>query len=453
MFMKHSRVTRRTFGKSVFAAAVGSAVSPLRARGQGAGLPSERITVGMIGLGGMGMGHVRRFLQAPGSQIVAVCDVHKLHYRDMDKGKRGTCGRDAAKAIVEDYYGEQMARGSYTGCDAYGDYRELCARDDIDVVVVAVPDHWHALCALTALRNGKDVYCEKPVTHLFREGQLVVEEVAKRQAIFQTGSQQRSNSGFRRCVELVRNGHIGKLVRVEVGLPSGPSVAQGDAAITKAPDDLDYDLWCGPSEKLPYMRARHHRWWRFHRAYGGGNIMDWIGHHNDIAHWGMGVERSGPIEVDAAGEWTMPTFQGYNTPVHFDIRCRYPDGVTSSISDQHKQGVKWIGEEGWIWADRGKSDSSNRALLADGFDAGPITVYDSRDHVNNFLDGVRTRTECIAPAEIGHRSITPGHLGYVSWELGRKLRWDSEQEAILGDEEAGQLLKVVDYRAPLTLPI
>lgn len=452
MVMKPSRVTRRTFAKSVFAAAVGTAVAPVRAWGDGATPPGERITVGMMGLGGMGMGHVRRFLQAPDTQVVAVCDVHNLHYRDMDPGKRSPCGRDAAKTIVEDYYGEQSARGRYNGCEAYVDYRELCARDDIDVVVVAVPDHWHALCTLEALRNGKDVYCEKPVTHLFREGQLVVDEVAKRKAIFQTGSQQRSDPGFRHCVELVRNGHIGKLVRVEVGLPSGPSEAQGDAAITDAPADLDYGLWCGPSEKLPYMRARHHRWWRFHRAYGGGNIMDWIGHHNDIAHWGMGVERSGPVEVEAAGEWTKPAFEGYNTPVNYDIQCRYFHDITSSISDRHRQGVKWVGEEGWIWADRGKSDASNRNLLADDFDPGPIKAYDSRNHVQNFLDGVRTRAECIAPADIGHRSITPGHLGYVAWELGRKLYWDSEKEVILGDDEAEKLLKAVDYRAPLKLP-
>ena len=451
MGMKPRRVNRRTFGKAVLAASLSATVIPLRAHGQGAAA-NERITVGMVGLGGMGMGHVRRFLQSPDVQVVAVCDVHKRHYRDMDRGKRGPCGREAAKAIVEDYYSDQTARGSFTGCAAYADFRELCARDDIDVVVVATPDHWHALCTLEALRNGKDVYCEKPLTHLFREGQIVAEEVAKQKAIFQTGSQQRSDPGFRRCVELVRNGHIGKLVRVEVGLPPGPSEAQGDASVTEPPAELDYDFWCGPSEILPYMRARHHRWWRFYRAYGGGNIMDWIGHHNDIAHWGMGVERSGPIEVEAGGEWTPAAFEGYNTPVHYDIRCSYPDGGTSSISDRHTLGVKWIGEDGWIWADRGKSDASNRAMLADDFEVGPFAAYDSRNHVQNFLDGVRTRTECIAPAEIGHRSVTPGHLGYVSWEFGRKLRWDPKNETIFGDVEADRLLNHVDYRAPWKLP-
>lgn len=445
------KISRRTFAKSALAAAA-PIVLPFRARGDDTTPPpSERITVGVIGLGGLGMGHVGRFLQSPQAQVVAVCDVHALHYRDAEWGKRAPCGRDAAKAVVEDFYGEQMRSGTYKGCDTYVDYRELCARSDIDAVVIATPDHWHALITLEALRSGKDVYCEKPVTHLFREGQLVYGEVARRKSIFQTGSQHRSNPNIRHCVELVQNGHIGKLLRVEVGLPQGPSTAQGDPTITDPPEHLDYDLWCGPSEKLPYMRARHHRWWRWHRAYGGGNIMDWIGHFNDIAQWGMGVERSGPVEVEAAGDWTWAEFEGYNTPVDYDIHCRYASGVTSSIGNQYGGGAKWIGEEGWIHASPDKQEASNPALLSPGFDPGPIKAYESKSHHENFLDGIRARKECIAPAEIAHRSITPGHLGYVSQTLGRKLQWDPEKEIVVGDDEADKLLKAVNYRAPWVL--
>jgi predicted dehydrogenase len=228
-------------------------------------------------------------------------------------------------------------------------------------------------------------------------------------------------------------------------------VAQQDPTVTAPPENLDYDLWCGPSRKLPYMRARHHRWWRWHRAFGGGNLMDWIGHHNDIAHWGMGIERSGPVEVTAAGQWTWAEFAGYDTPVHYEIRCQYADGVTSTISSQLKGGPKWIGEDGWIWANRGAETASRPELFAKDFDPGPIKAYASKNHVENFLDGVRTRTECIAPAEIGHRSITPGHLGYVSQTLGRPLKWNPETETVEGDPEADALLKAVDYRPPWAL--
>lgn len=443
--MKTHRITRRRFIENAVVGALAPTIIPTSALGKEAALPpSERIAIGVVGLGGMGTAHLVRFMRDSGNQIVAVCDVDKDHYRDKNEGRR--FGRDAAKEVVEAHYAEQVRSGTYKGCDTHSDYRELCARKDIDAVVIATPDHWHALCTLEALRNGKDVYCEKPVTHLFCEGQQVIKEVAKRNAIFQTGSQQRSNASFRHCVELVRNGHIGKLVHVEVGLPSGPNVAKGDSTVTSPPAGLDYDFWCGPSEKLPYTRARHHRWWRFNRAYGGGNIMDWIGHHNDIAHWGMGVERSGPIEVDASGEWMWPQFSGYDTPVEYDIRCKYEGGFTSSIGSKNRVGIKWIGEDGWIWVNRKDRESSNPALLAEGFETGPTKVYNSSNHMKNFLQCIRNRDECIAPAEIGHRSITPGHLGYVSQELGRKLQWDPSKEVVAHDEEANKLLAAVNYR-------
>ncbi len=452
--MIHIPISRRTFAKTALGAALAPTIIPSRAWGSDeTPAPSERINVGIVGLGGIGMGHVGRFLQAKGTQVVAVCDVHKIHYRDQPWEKRAPCGRDGAKAIVDDFYSEAVASGTYRGCDTHADFRELCARDDLDVVVVSTPDHWHARVTLEALRNGKDVYCEKPVTHLFREGQIIVAEVARRKAIFQTGSQQRSVPQLHHCVELIKNGHIGKLTHVEVGLPAGPNVAQGDPTITPPPEHLDYDLWCGPSEMLPYMRARHHRWWRWHRAFGGGNIMDWIGHHNDIAHWAMGVERSGPVEVDATSGWTWPEFEGYNTPVQFEIKCRYADGVTTSISSKHQSGAKWYGEDGWIWGTRGDDAASDPALLAKDFDPGTVKAYASRNHVENFLDGVRTRTECIAPAEIGHRSVSPGHLGFVSQTLGRKIQWDPEREVITGDPEADALLKAMPYREPWSLNV
>jgi len=450
--MKRTPISRRTFAKAALAASIAPTIIPTRAWGSDTTPPpSERINVGIIGLGGLGMGHVGRFLQAEGSQVVAVCDVQAEHYRDQEWGKRTPCGRDAGKAVAEDFYGEQMRSGAYKGCDTYSDFREICAREDIDAMVIATPDHWHARICLEALRNGKDIYCEKPVTHLFHEGQLIVAEVAKRKAIFQVGSQQRSDRGFRRCVEIVQNGHIGKIKHIEVGLPQGFNEPQGDPTITDPPENLDYEFWCGPSEALPYMRARHHRAWRWHRTYGGGQLMDWIGHHNDIAHWGAGLERTGPIEVEAPGTWTWSKFEGYNTPVDYEIWSRYANGVTISISTQHAGGAKWIGEDGWVGGNRGQRQGSNDTWFAKDFNPGPIKAYESNDHTANFLDGVRTLKECIAPAEIGHRSITPGHLGYVAVTLGRKLQWDPETETVVGDEEADKMLKAVDYRGPWSL--
>ena len=444
--MNQAPHNRRTFAKKVLTGILGPTLIPAGAWGKEKTPPSERIHVGIVGLGGIGMGHVGRFLRDKNAHVVAVCDVHKIHYRDMEWEKREACGRDAGKALVERYFADEMKQGTYKGCDAYLDYRELCTRDDIDAVVVATPDHWHAHCTLEALRNGKDVYCEKPVTHLFAEGQAVVAEVARQNAIFQTGSQQRSAFKFKQYVEVVRNGHLGKIKRVEVGLPTGPTQPLGDPTVTEVPEHLDYEMWCGPSEVLPYMRARHHRYWRFHRSYGGGNLMDWIGHHNDIAHWGMDVERSGPESVEAVGQWTWPEFKGYNGPVDYEIECTYAGDITTNISNKNKNGIKWIGEDGWLWADRGSAEASDPRWLDRKFGPGPIEVYESRNHVANFIEGIKTRKECIAPAVIGHRSITPGHLGYVSQALGRKVNWDADTETVIDDNEAHTLLKALNYR-------
>ncbi len=285
------------------------------------------------------------------------------------------------------------------------------------------------------------------MTHLFAEGQLVYQEVANRNAVFQTGSQQRSDASFRRVVELARNGQLGKLTHIEVGLPPGYDKPQGDTAIVQPPEQLDYDFWCGPAPKLPYMRARHHRWWRGHRAYGGGVLMDWIGHHNDIAHWALGVDDRGPIRVEAT-DWSFPDTDVYNTPHQYTIRCEYDNGVHSTISSQNTQGLKLIGEDGWVYVRRGHSEASEPRWIDPKFDPGPIGVYASDSHSKNFLDCVRSRGQCIAPAETAHRSITPGHLGYVSQALGKPLQWDPRSESIVDNPQANKLLQQIDYRKP-----
>jgi len=443
--------TRRRFVQSAATAIAMPMIVPSSVLGETRTTPGNRINLGIIGLGSMGTGHLKFLLQREEVQVVAICDLHDRHHRDMQAGESDPLGRDPAKQLIEEHYAKASGKGSYTGCDTYSDFREICGRDDIDAVLIATPDHWHALCTLEALRNGKDVYCEKPVTHLFAEGQAIYREVEKQGAIFQTGSQQRSETRFRIAAEAVRNGHIGNVHSVEVGLPTGFSQPRNDHSTPSAPPaGLDYDLWCGPSEKLPYIFARHHRNWRFHYSYGGGQIMDFIGHHNDIAHWGLNMDRSGPEEVEAVN-WKMPETEIYNTPVNYEIRCKYAGGINSSISDSHPLGIKWIGDDGWIQVDRGKITSSNRAVIRESFDRGPVKLYRSLSHHGNFIEGIRTRKTCIAPAETGHRSITPGHLSLVSYTVGRPLRWDPKTENIIGDPEAENILKTVHYRKPWKL--
>lgn len=449
--MKQLPHSRRRFLQATASALVAPMIAPASILGASRTSPANRITIGVIGLGAMGTSNLTNFLQEEDAQVVAVCDVHDLHYRDKKPGEGTPMGREPAKRRVENHYAIGAPKSSFKGCATYRDFRELCARDDIDAIVVATPDHWHALCTLEALKNGKDVYCEKPVTHLFAEGQAIYREVETRGAIFQTGSQQRSQTRFRIAVETVLNGHLGKIQSVEVGLPTGFSQPRTEPSeTTDPPTGLDYDLWCGPSEKLPYIFARHHRNWRWHYTYGGGQIMDWIGHHNDIAHWSLGMDKSGPEEVEALN-WTFPDTDIYNTPVSYDIRCRYAGGITTSISDRHASGIKWTGESGWLYVDRGAIEASNREWIRESFDRGPIKAYHSNNHHRNFLDGIRTRIPCITPADTAHRSITPGHLGLVSQRVRRPLRWDPQSETIIGDLEADKLLKKVPYRKPWTL--
>ncbi len=407
--------------------------------------PSERITVGVVGLGARGFVNLEGMMKLDDTQIVALCDVDTFHYRENESRKGRAYGLEPAKMTVEEYYGKNSAKEKYKGCDTYSDYRELCARDDIDAVVVATPDHWHALCALEALRSGKDVYCEKPVTHLFAEGQAVYREVEKQQGIFQTGSQQRSSKEFHQAVELVMNGHLGKIKSVEVGLPTGYPEPKGNTKVEEPPAHLDYNMWCGPSPVLPYMRARHHRWWRGHLTYGGGNIMDFIGHHNDINHWALGMDSSGPLSVEAVG-WKFPQTKIYNTPVDYEILCEYPDDIEVSIASGHKSGIKWVGEDGsWIYVTRGKLEASKPEWVTKDFDTGSKKAYKSPGHHRNFADGIKSREVCVAPAETAHRSVTPGHLAYISQATGRKLKWDAKKEQISGDAEAQNLLMEVPY--------
>lgn len=429
---KKSGFTRRRFlGAAVGTVAVPFVVPSSILGLRGAVPPSEKIVMGVIGLGGMGNGNLSAFMGKDGTQVIAVCDADQEHL-------------DKTAVEVDKRYGNK-------DCKRLRDFRELLAQKDLNAVVVATPDHWHAICAIAAVRSGRDVYCEKPVTHTFAEGQALVAAVKEKSAILQVGSQQRSDWKFRRGVDLVLNGLIGKVKSVAVGLPSGnknpPALKTQDP-----PAHIDYDYWCGPSTKHPYSPDRLHWNWRWHLSYGGGQLMDWIGHHNDISHWGLDVDQSGPVEVKAV-DFEYPADRSlWDSAWKYEILCKYASGAESSISSKNPMGCKWTGDAGWVFVDRGKLEASNPEWVKREFDPGQKKAYESNDHRANFLESVKSRKPTICPAETGHRSITPGHLGLVSQALGgRTLRWDPKTETVIGDAEADKLLKAVNFRKPWAL--
>jgi predicted dehydrogenase len=412
--------------------------------------PSKRITVGCIGCGNMGLGDIKNFLGDPRVQVVAVCDVNKESPSYWD-GK--VAGREPGRRLVEEHYAAEKKAGTYKGCDAYVDFRELIARKDIDVIVVSTPDHWHAIPVITAAKAKKDIYCQKPLALTITEGRAMCDTVKKHERVFQTGSQQRSDSNFRRACELVRNGRIGKLHTVRVGLPVGrPDYGKtgNRKKPEKVPEGFEYNLWLGPAPEARYAPARCHVNFRWIYDYSGGQVTDWGGHHPDCAQWGMGTEYTGPVEIRNA-KGVFPPDELWNTAAEFYFEAIYANGVKMIISNKERMGVKWEGTEGWVSADRGKHDASPKSILNSKIGPNEIHLYESSNHYRNFIDCVISRKETAAPVETAHRSITICHLGNIAMRLGRdKLKWDPLKEQILDDAEAAKML-ARPYRQPWTL--
>lgn len=434
-----SSLSRRRFLATTSAAALAPMIVPSSVLGAGGRpAPSERITMGVVGWGMQGPGNTRAAMGRKDCQVVAACDVDKKHLQ-------------AAVDTINRHYGNK-------DCKAYTDYRELMARKDIDTVMLAVPDNWHALIAVEAARQGKDIYGEKPLARTIVEQQAIVRAVQENGRIWQTGSWQRSQENFHKAAEIVRNGLIGKVRRIEVGLPAGHHDFAGTKnkrAITPPPPWLDYEMWIGPARMQPYIECRVHRNWRWDYNIGGGQLLDWIGHHNDIAHWGMDWDNSGPLTVSGHGEFP-PKDAIWNTATKYWIECEYPGGVTSIIAGGYREirgGTKWIGTDGWVWVNRGGFDCSIPELkevsrLPEHLRK--VKLYYSRNHMGNFLDCVKSRKPTITPVETAHHSAIPGHLGLIAMLVGRKLRWDARKEQILDDPEAAALMSR-PYRAPWQL--
>ena len=441
--MNH-KITRRTFLKN--AASVAGAVSafpyivPSSALGAAGGVaPSNRIVMGCIGTGNQGTNDLKDFLQDSRVQIVAVCDVNRESNGYWDNR---TGGREPAKVIVTEHYARTSAPGAYRGCRAYEDFRDVLARDDIDAVLIAIPDHWHSIAVIEAAKAGKDIYGEKPLSLTIAEGRAMSDAVHRYGRIFQTGSQQRSDHNFRRACELVRNGRIGKLHTVKCGLPGGtPDISkQGHRDKPESvPDGFNYDMWLGPAPYAPYCPARCHVNFRWILDYSGGQVTDWGGHHPDIAQWGMGTEKTGPVEIkNAKGEFARDGL--YNTAQSFYFECIYKNGVKLIVSNKERGGVTFEGDEGWVWADRGRHDANPKSLLESVIKPDEIHLYQSDNHAGNFIDCVISRDEPVAPIETAHRSITISHLGNIAMRLGRDLKWNPDVERFVNDDGADRML-------------
>jgi predicted dehydrogenase len=439
------KFTRRQALKITAAAAVPAFV-PARLLGDQA--PSKQIVMGFIGVGWMGNSNLDVFLGQRDCRVVAIADVDENHLKN-------TVER------VNKHY-------KNSDCKGFKDFRELIARPDIDAVCISTPDHWHAIPSIAAAKAKKDIYCEKPLSHDFAEGVAMVEAVRQNQRIWQTGSWQRSQANFRQAAELVLNGYIGKVRRVEVGLPAGHADFAGTgnkSPNTEPPKSVDYDFWVGPAPFLPFNPGRFHKNWRWSYAFGGGQLMDWIGHHNDIAHWGLSSskygagpdDRIGPLEVSATADFP-PKDALWNTATKFRVECRYPADIELIIAGGHKEirsGTKWIGELGWVWVDRGAfqtSDTQWKEEIQQREQKKDLAVMlpVSPGHQRQFLDCVKSRKPTLTPVAVAHRSQTPGHLGYIASVVGRKLKWDAAKQEIIGDPEASKLLSR-PVRAPWTL--
>jgi predicted dehydrogenase len=416
----------------VGAAALAPLIIPGAALGaDGATAASERITFGLIGCGGQGNGDIGGVLSSKGTQVVAVCDVNKKNLA-------------STKEKIDKH-------NDNTDCAAYADFRELLARKDIDAVVIATPDHWHALVAVEAAKQGKDIYCEKPLAWSLGESRAIADAAKANKRVFQVGSQQRSGADFKYACEVVRNGYLGKIKHINVGLPNGGNAMWVDE-YPAPPEHLDYDFYVGPAEWAPYHKDRLDWNWRWWMGFGGGQMMDWIGHHGDIAHMGMGWDEHGPSEIEPV-LWEMSPDRNnlYSGPAKYITNYTYDNGTTMQVASQAEMpevfrnckdtGTQWFGDDGkWIYVSRGDVKASDKSLLKIKFKDGDFRFRKERNHMRDFLNCIRERKECIAPAEAGHRSASIGHLGRIAATLGTKLKWDPKAEKFIGNDAVNSML-------------
>jgi len=381
--------------------------------------PSEKVNLALIGCGGQGTGdakNARRY-----GNIVAVCDVDAGHLAAAQK--------------------------AFPGAEGYADFRKLLERKDVDAVICGTVDHWHTLVAMAAMKAGKDIYCEKPLTLTIDEGKRLVEVQRQTKRILQTGTQQRSSAHFRLACDLVRNGRIGKIQKVEVWLPAG--LRDGPFKTSPVPEGFDFNFWLGQTPKVEYVKEKTHFSFRYWWEYSGGTMTDWGAHHNDIVLWALEMDGSGPVSIEGKQLVDMIP-DGYTAASEYEVTYTYANGIVHScksttasewhggVKDPNGQqhGIKFYGTDGWIWVTRGLIEANDRQLLTQKLPEDAKRVYLSNNHMGNFIDCVKSRKDPICPAETGHRSASLCHLGVISIRLGRKLNWDPAKEQFVGDAEA-----------------
>lgn len=435
-------ITRRSLLTGL-AAASAPLLVPSRVLGENA--PSNQINIGAIGVG-----RISRVHDLPGiwkyhkARIIAVCDL------DANRVASG-------KQYVNEFYTKKNGK-AYSGVTAYSDYKELLANKDIDAVVISTPDHQHAIVAVDAVRAGKDAYLQKPASLTIAEGRFLSDAVQASGRILQIGSQQRSTAQFRRACELVRNGRIGRLQRVEIGLPGDP--AGGNATPMPVPKGLNYDAWLGSTPEVYYTVDRVHPQEGFSRPgwlrceqFGAGMITGWGAHHVDTAHWGMDAEYTGPVEI--WGEAEFPKEGLWNVHGPFHTHARYADGVLMDISGAYPNGIKFYGSEGWIFVTRDSevtaSDpatgkklpplmASDPRVLDSQIGPDGVHLYVSEDQHGNWLDCIRSRKAPIAPVEVGHRACSACLLHHIAMKTKRRLHWDPKAERFVDDDAANAML-------------
>lgn len=411
MSHRHLTIPRRRFLATTLAAGVAPQLL-LRAQ---SGSANDEITMGLIGCGGMGNGNMRNFLGIQGVRVVAVCDP------DKNAAAR-------AKDTVDKHYGNK-------DCKAFARHTDLLALPSLDTVIIATPDHCHAMIGIDAAEAGKDIYGEKPFTWGLAEGRKLADAVSRNKRVWQTGSWQRSGGEFRRFKALIENNTLGKLTRFECGTPSGMNIQhkqskeEAEKQAGHPPEHLDWKLWCGPVKDYAYQPLLHPWDWRWHENFGGGQLLDWVGHHVDIALWTLGLEKTGPVKVEGSGEKGDHYF--FNSYVKYAYQNTFADGRVIEVRSDFG-GTKFTGENGWIHVDRGRLEASDRELLRnlpDGFDTKPPS------HWQNFINCVRSRETPVSHAEGAHRAASIGQLALVAMDTKQAVRWNPETENVIDNAE------------------
>ena len=406
---------------------------------------NDKLQVGVIGCGDRVRSGDLLFslLRNPNVEVVACCDADakQLEYTArIVEGEKPSRNLNAWRQPVSS--GEQDPnRKTNVKVKRFKDYRDLISQGNVDAVLVTTPDHWHALPAIAACQAGKDVYCEKPLSLTIAEGRAMANAARAHGRVFQTGSQQRSELGkFRLACELVQNGRIGKIKKIEtrIGNPDKGGPFQNE----NPPEGLDWNLWLGQTPDVPYCKQRCHYQFRWWYAYSGGKMTDWGAHHNDVAQWALGMDNSGPVKVTALKGKSPGIDNGYDCHLDFEVVFEYANGVPVHCMSAGENGVRFEGEKGWIFVSRGALKASDQKIIDEPLGADAKRLLASPNHMRNFLDNVKSRGRCCADVEIGHRSATVCHLGNIGlrYAIGKTLNWDPASETFM-ESEANQYVR------------